>query len=296
VRKLAETMAEVRTGAATVSTAAEQVASSSASVSQGTSEQAAAAEETTTYLDQMGTTIGQNAENSRTMEQMAIKAAREAEEGGQAVKRTVEAMKDIAAKVGIIEEIAYQTNLLALNAAIEAARAGEHGRGFAVVAAEVRKLAERSRTAAKEINVQATASVKTAERSGELLDGLVPAIRKTEALVRGVAAASVEQSRTVSQVSEAMKQMNTTTQGSAATAEQLASTAEELASQAESLQQLIASFRLPDGYVARIVPMRSPGARLPGGDLASDKPSAELALGGRTGGRIESTRHARANR
>ncbi|WP_321549927.1 methyl-accepting chemotaxis protein [Hyalangium rubrum] len=266
VRRLSEMMAEVRMGATTLNAAAGQLASSSASLSQGTSAQAVAAEETSTNLGQMSRSIQENAESSRAMEQMAIQAAREAEEGGQAVSQTVRAMTDIAAKVGIIEEIAYQTNLLALNAAIEAARAGEHGKGFAVVASEVRKLSERSREAAKEISVQSSVSVKTAALSGELLEGLVPAIRGTEELVRRVSAASFEQSRTVSQVSEAMTQMNNITQGSAAASEELAATAEELASQAESLQQLIATFRLPDADTAQSPRMPpSPMTRAPHG-------------------------------
>jgi methyl-accepting chemotaxis protein len=169
------------------------------------------------------------------------------------VDATVAAMRTIAERTSIIEEIAYQTNLLALNAAIEAARAGEHGKGFAVVAAEVRKLAERSQKAAKEIGETADGSVAVAERSGQLIGGLVPAIRKTADLVQEVAAASQEQSSGVQQVSKAMAVVDQVTQRNASAAEELSSTAEEMSSQAEALQQLVAFFQLADGRVARDV-------------------------------------------
>src|SRR5260370_33089150 len=138
----------------------------------------------------MTASISKNADNSRQLEQSAVKAARDGDESGKAVVETVGAMKAIAEKISIIEEIAYQTNLLALNAAIEAARAGEHGKGFAVVATEVRKLAERSQTAAKEIGGLAASSVKVAERTGHLLLELVPAIQQTADLVQEIAAPS----------------------------------------------------------------------------------------------------------
>jgi len=173
-----------------------------------------------------------------------MKGARDAEESGRAVTETMEAMKAIAEKITIIQEIAYQTNLLALNAAIEAARAGEHGKGFAVVATEVRKLAERSQIAAKEVGSLASSSVRVAERSGMLLGELVPAIQKTAELVQEVAAASNEQSTGVMQMNKAMTQVDQVTQRNASAAEELASTAEEMASQAEALQQLMAFFRV----------------------------------------------------
>lgn len=242
--KLEKIIVDVKNGASAIAVAAQQVASSSSSLSQGTSEQAASAEETTSSLEEMSASIQQNSENSRQMEQVAAKGAREAEESGKAVNHTVDAMKSITEKIDIVDEIAYQTNLLALNAAIEAARAGEHGKGFAVVATEVRKLAERSQAAAKEISSLATDSVKVAENSGKLLDELVPSIQKTAELVQEVAAASREQSAGVTQINKAMAQVDEVTQRNASSAEELSSTAEELASQSEALLQLMNYFKV----------------------------------------------------
>jgi methyl-accepting chemotaxis protein len=192
----------------------------------------------------MTTSIAQNAENGRQTERMATAGAASASDSGKAVGETVEAMKAIAERVSIIEEIAYQTNLLALNAAIEAARAGAHGKGFAVVATEVRKLAERSKTAAGEIGSLASRSVGVAERSGQLLVELVPAIRRTAELIQEVTAASQEQSAGVSQISKAMTLVDQVTQRNAASSEELSSTAEEMSAQAESLLRLVAFFKL----------------------------------------------------
>jgi methyl-accepting chemotaxis protein len=195
-------------------------------------------------MEEMNASISQNAENSRKMEQMARKGAQDAGQSGQAVQEAVTAMKLIAEKIAVIEEIAYQTNMLALNAAIEAARAGEHGRGFAVVAGEVRNLAERCRTAAQEIGGLAAANVQIAERSGGLLTELVPAIQKTADLVQEVASTSREQAAGVNQINGAISQVGLVTQRNAAGAEELSSTAEELASQAEALQEMISFFRV----------------------------------------------------
>jgi methyl-accepting chemotaxis protein len=264
VGRLAQVLGEVRTGADALAGASAQVSATAQTLSQGTGEQAASVEETTSSLEEMNASITQNAESSRATEAMAKEGARNAEESGKAVGETVSAMKAIAEKISIVEEIAYQTNLLALNAAIEAARAGEHGKGFAVVASEVRKLAERAQGAAKEIGALAGTSVQVAERSGQLLVQLVPAIRKTADLVQEVAAASTEQSAGVSQVSKAMGTVDQVTQRNASAAEELSSTAEEMASQSESLQQLVAYFQLRGTYTthARVAP-RAGGPSVP---------------------------------
>ncbi len=246
VQKLQQTIGEVREGAVALSAAAGQVSNSAHALSQGTSEQAASVEETSSSLEEMSASIGQNSDNSVQMEQVATRGAREAEESSKAVKQTVEAMRLITEKIDIVDEIAYQTNLLALNAAIEAARAGEHGKGFAVVATEVRKLAERSQMAAKEISTLALDSVKVAEHSGKLLDELVPSILRTADLVKEVSAASREQASGVIQISKAMGQVDQVTQRNASASEELSATAEELAAQSEGLEQLMTFFKTHD--------------------------------------------------
>jgi methyl-accepting chemotaxis protein len=242
--KLAEVIANVGTGADAVSSAAEQLSASSQSLAQGTSEQAAALEETSASLEEMSASISQNAENSRGVEKMAVTGAAQAVASGEAVDKLVKAMQAIVDKITIIEDITYQTNLLSLNAAIEAARAGEHGKGFAVVASEVRKLAERSRTAAKDITGVAASSLSAGEDAGRMLRELVPSISKTAEMVQEVVAASHEQSSGVTQINKAMTQVDELTQRNASSSEELSSTAEELSAQATTLQDLISFFRV----------------------------------------------------
>ncbi|WP_437970022.1 CHASE3 domain-containing protein [Sorangium sp. So ce260] len=242
--RLAGLIGEVRSGAVSVSSVSVQLSATAQSLSQGTSEQAASVEETMASLQQLSGTIAKNAANCKQVEETAHRRTKDAEQSGHAVRETVEAMKAITQRIVIIEEIAYQTNLLALNAAIEAARAGEHGKGFAVVATEVRRLAERSRDAAKEIGSFAASSIVVAERSGQLIAELVPSIRETAELVQGVAVASKEQSNGVTQISGAVELIEQSTQRNAAISEELASTAAELSAQAEQLQNVMASFRL----------------------------------------------------
>ncbi|MCQ8103974.1 methyl-accepting chemotaxis protein [Methylomonas sp. SURF-2] len=258
IAKLSQTIAEVISAADQMANASEQISATSQSLSHASSEQAASVEETSASIEQMAASIDQNAENAKITDSMAGKAATEATDGGSAVKQTVEAMKSIAGKIGIIDDIAYQTNMLALNAAIEAARAGDHGKGFAVVAAEVRKLAERSQIAAQEIGELAENSVKTAETAGKLLDEIVPSISKTSDLVQEIAAASIEQSTGVNQINTAMNQMNQITQQNASASEQLAATAEEMTGQTEQLQSLMSFFKLNGSNSAF---SRSPAAK-----------------------------------
>jgi methyl-accepting chemotaxis protein len=244
VAKLSQVVGEVNGAATSIASASEEVATTAQSISQATSEQAASVEETSATIEQASASINQNTDNAKVTDAMASQAAKQALEGGSAVKETVSAMKTIAGKIGIIDDIAYQTNLLALNAAIEAARAGEHGKGFAVVADEVRKLAERSQIAAKEISELASGSVDKAEGAGQLLDAIVPTIGKTSELVQEIAAASAEQSGGIGQISTAMSQLNQITQQNASSSEELAATAEEMSNQAAQLQQVMSFFNV----------------------------------------------------
>lgn len=246
IESLRQVIADVRSNSESLAQASSEVSATAQSLAQGASEQAASVEETSAAVEEMTASIAQNAENAKVTDSMSAKAAAEAREGGVAVENTVQAMKDIASKIGIIDDIAYQTNLLALNAAIEAARAGEHGKGFAVVAAEVRKLAERSQVAAQEISTLASGSVQKAERAGSLLSEIVPAIGKTSDLVQEIAAASDEQSAGVGQINESMAQVTQATQQSASASEELAATAEEMSGQAETLMQLVSYFKIDD--------------------------------------------------
>jgi methyl-accepting chemotaxis protein len=247
VLKLSMIISEVNGAASQLASASEQVSTTSQTLAQAASEQAAGIEETSASIEQMTASIAQNSDNAKVTNNIASKASTEAMQGGESVGATVEAMKQIAKKISIIDDIAYQTNLLALNAAIEAARAGEHGKGFAVVAAEVRKLAERSQVAAQEISSVATESVALAEKAGTLLAEMIPSIRKTSDLVQEISAASQEQSSGVAQINSAVTQLSQTTQQNAASSEELASTAEEMSSQAEQLQQTMAFFRTGGG-------------------------------------------------
>ena len=257
--QLSHVIGEVRAGAHLLASASSQVTSTAQALSQGTGEQAISVEQTSSSLRQISVTVTSFAESGRRSEGMARDASRSAEEGGEAVRQSVAAMRSIAEKTGIIEEMAYQTNLLALNAAIEAARAGEHGKGFAVVATEVRKLAERAQKAAGEIGALAGSSVGIADRSGALISTLVQSIRKAADLAGEVSAASQAQASGIDQVSVSMGVVDDITQRTASAAEELSATAEELASQAESLSQLMAFFRL-DGIRSRQEPPAAPPA------------------------------------
>ena len=264
VEKLQTVVGDVKNAASNVAAGSQQVSVSSEQMSRGASTQAASAEEASSSIEEMNAAIRQNASNSTATESIAQKSANDALESGAAVAEAVKAMKDIAQKISIIEEIARQTNLLALNAAIEAARAGEHGKGFAVVAAEVRKLAERSQVAAAEISGLSNSSVEVAERAGEMLSKLVPDIQKTAQLVQEISASSKEQSSGAGQIESSIQQLNQVIQQNAGAAEEMASVAGELSAEADQLLGTVKFFKVgqedaalkqvPKKNIARPVP------------------------------------------
>jgi len=270
VTKLQEVIGQVKMTTSQVSYGTQAMSASSEEMSQGASEQAAAAEEASSSIEQMTANIRQNADNAMQTEKIAIQSASDAQEGGSAVDATVGAMKEIANKIMIIEEIARQTNLLALNAAIEAARAGEHGRGFAVVAAEVRKLAERSQQAAAEINDLSTSSVEVAEKAGQLLEVIVPNIQRTAELVQEISAASREQDSGAEQINKSIQQLDAVIQQNASASEEMASTAEELSGQSEQLAQVVSFFSMDDAAEAQ--------PRLEGSGAPEPAPTPQLRV------------------
>ncbi len=244
VERLREMVERVRETSASVAEASRGMSASTQQLSQGASAQGEATGETSASMEEMSANIKQNAQNAQTTEAIAARAAADARDGGRAVAETVRAMSEIATKILIVEEIAYQTNLLALNAAIEAARAGEHGRGFAVVAAEVRKLAERSQTAAAEIAKLSSQSTEVAGKAGTMLEKMVPDIVRTAGLVQEITAASREQSAGVQAANRALQQLDAVTQSNVSSAEELAATAHDLAERAAELERAVAFFRV----------------------------------------------------
>ena len=246
VAGLTRTVTDIRGIAGEVAAASQSISTASIQVSKGASAQAAAAEEASSSMEEMVSNIKQNADNASQTDKIANKSAKDAQESGKSVLEAVSAMKEIANKISIIEEIARQTNLLALNAAIEAARAGEHGKGFAVVAAEVRKLAERSQKAAAEINQLSSTTLRVSEKSGEMLDKLVPDIQRTAELVQEITAASKEQDTGAEQINKALQQLEQVIQQNASASEEMASTTEELTGQSDQLVSALAFFHTGD--------------------------------------------------
>ncbi|MBF0369309.1 MAG: methyl-accepting chemotaxis protein [Magnetococcales bacterium] len=255
VAKLREVMSQAKSASSNVAAGSQELSDASQQLSQGATQQAAAIEETSSAMEEMVSNIQQNADNAQTTEQISQKASKDAVESGDAVNEAMSAMKMIAEKISIIEEIARQTNLLALNAAIEAARAGEHGKGFAVVAAEVRKLAERSQSAAGEIGGLSASSVSVAERAGGMLEQLVPDIQKTAELIQEITAASIEQNQGATQINKALQQLDQVIQQNAGQAEEMAATSEELFAQADTLQSAVGFFHTgEEGGAVRTTP------------------------------------------
>ena len=267
VERLRGVVADALSAADNVSAGSQELSASSEQISQGATEQAASAEEASASMEEMAANIKQNADNAAQTEKIARQSAKDAETSGEAVSRAVTAMRTIAEKISIVQEIARQTDLLALNAAVEAARAGEHGKGFAVVASEVRKLAERSQSAAAEIGQMSGDTVKAAAEAGEMLNRLVPDIRKTAELVTEISAACREQDIGASQINEAIQQLDKVTQQNAGASEQMSATSEELAAQAEELQTSIAFFKV-DGA----------GVKVAGGVRKPAKAAAKAAV------------------
>ncbi len=251
VEKLKGVVGDVMSAADNVSSGSQELSATAQQMSQGATEQAASAEEISSSMEEMASSIRQNTDNAMQTEKISIKSSVDAKEGGKAVTETVAAMKEIATKISIIEEIARQTNLLALNAAIEAARAGEHGKGFAVVASEVRKLAERSQSAAGEISSLSTRSVAIAEQAGDMLTRMVPDIQRTAELVQEITASSKEQDTGAEQINKAIQQLDQVIQQNASASEEMASTSEELSSQAEQLSDAISFFKIEGGGQSR---------------------------------------------
>jgi methyl-accepting chemotaxis protein len=272
IERLRGVVADAITASENVSAGSQELSATAEQMSQGATEQASAAEQASASMEEMAANIKQNADNATQTEKIARQSAIDAETSGKAVAKAVDAMQTIAEKITIVQEIARQTDLLALNAAVEAARAGEHGRGFAVVASEVRKLAERSQTAAAEISAVSTDTVKAAQSAGEMLTSLVPDIRKTAELVAEISAACREQDIGSSQINEAIQQLDKVTQQNASASEEMSATSEELAAQAEELQASIAYFRTDEGG-SRPRPAARPAAKRPSASASAGAPA-----------------------
>ena len=243
LKNFMEVVQNVKNASTHILSAGNQLNSSSQQLSQGASEQASSVQEVSSSMEEMASNIQQNTDNANKTEQITSEASQSMGKMGDAGKKSLTSIREIADKINIINDIAFQTNILALNAAVEAARAGEYGKGFAVVASEVRKLAERSKTAADEIVELANSSVAVTKESDELIDKLVPEMEQVAQLIREINAASQEQNSGANQVNNAIQELNNVTQQNAASSEELATSAQELAGQADQMNEIIGFFK-----------------------------------------------------
>jgi len=304
VVKLRAVVTDTLTASENMSAGSQELSASAEQLSQGATEQASASEEASASMEEMAANVKQNADNAGQTEKIAHQSALDAEASGVAVSRAVAAMQTIAGKITIVQEIARQTDLLALNAAVEAARAGEHGKGFAVVASEVRKLAERSQTAAAEISALSGDTVKAAQDAGAMLARLVPDIKKTAQLVQEISAACREQDVGSSQINQAIQQLDKVGQQNSAASEQVSATAEELSSQAEQLQSTISYFKIDEANGDKpanaadldkaVAQLRAKAAKMSGAARSGKKPvnarparAQRIAAGGSGGFALE---------
>lgn len=242
--KIRSIITEIQAGAIQIANASDEISKSAQSLSQSTSLQASSVEEVSSSMEQIYSNVENNTENSKTTEKISLNALKEVKDGSEQATMASKTMQDIAEKVAIIGDISFQTNILALNAAVEAARAGEYGRGFAVVAAEVRKLAEKSKIAAEEINKLSTQGLNNSSNTGKKLNEIVPEMEKTTKLIQEITASSIEQTSGIKEINGAIDQLNSSTQHNASLSEELASNSEELNCQAHQLRKVISYFKI----------------------------------------------------
>ncbi len=294
IENLTNTLSAVRDGSESVASSSSEISQGNEDLSQRTSQQASALEETSSAMEQMTSTVKQNADNAKQANQLGIAARDIAEKGGKITAQAVTAMgevnkssKKIADIITVIDEIAFQTNLLALNAAVEAARAGEHGRGFAVVAAEVRNLAQRSATAAKEIKALINESVQKVtdgselvNQSGKTLEEIVGSVKRVTDIIGEISAASQEQASGVDQVNKAIMQMDETTQQNAALVEEAASASQSMKTQAEELLRQVGMFKMNGSQQASTERVVS----TPKSKLATKQPEVKAKAAPKLGG------------